>query len=324
MARIIITRNNLLKLISEARNALFRDSFDVVNGSNLLRESGERGFAYEQTISKAFESQGVEVMPAAGNNNTISDLGISVDGVPVAIEIKLSHADNLGAVRKSNFESLEWTGESFLGSPRAESSMSDVIEGIIEKLNASSTIKQKFVDLQSYIAKYHGAPPWNLLSIFGSDKGSEDQRYVYAIMRNKPKDPRFTLPVGMEAGFPGKQIANPKDGIEIDQATLLNIMSGKLGPNGAPTSYVIVGNGPGSEGKVAGQVYTLGKDPLGTGAPTYSPASVGVEIRFGGAGGEESGRSFSLNFKTKATGKANKGLPFNSAEELASIFGSQK
>jgi hypothetical protein len=316
MNRISITPNGLKALIKEARTLLQNDLREA-----LLKESGERGFIYEQTIAEAFELQGIEVTPSAGNNSTISDLGISIGGVDVAIEIKLSHADNLGAIRKSNFKSLEWTGESFSGAARDDSSMKDVIDGLIEKMNASSTIKKKFDDLESYITQYHGAPPWNLLSIFGSDKGGEDQRYVYAIMRNKPKDIRFNLPDGMEAGFPNKQIANPKDGIEIDQATLLNIMSGKLGPNGAPTSYVIVGKGPGGENKVAGEVYTLGKDPLGTGAPTYSPASIGVEIRFGGAGDDKSGRSFSLNFKTKATGKANEGLKFSSAQELARIFG---
>lgn len=284
----------------------------------LLAESGERGFAYETTISRAFENGGIEVTPATGNNNTISDLGISVDGIPVAIEIKLSHSDNLGAVRKNNFEHFSWDGNSFLGAASSDSKMADIISGIIDEMNDNPNIKSKFLELQKNLVKFKPLP-WNLMSIFGSDKGDSNQRAVYAILRNDPL--RFPLPPGIRSDdLSNKQIANPKDGIGIDQATLINIMSGKLGPNGAPTSYVIVGYGPGSESKARGQIYSLGSDPLGIGAPVYSPASVGIEIRFGGAGGEKSGRSFSLNFKTKATGKANAGIPFNSPEDLINVF----
>jgi hypothetical protein len=284
----------------------------------LLVESGERGFAYESTISRAFENGGIEVTPATGNNNTISDLGISVDGIPVAIEIKLSHSDNLGAVRKNNFDHFSWDGNSFLGAANPDSKMADIISGIIDEMNDNPNIKSKFLELQKNLVKFKPLP-WNLMSIFGSDKGDSNQRAVYSILRNDPL--RFPLPPGIRSDdLPNKQIANPKDGIGIDQATLINIMSGKLGPNGAPTSYVIVGYGPGSESKARGQIYSLGSDPLGIGAPVYSPASVGIEIRFGGAGGEKSGRSFSLNFKTKATGKANTGIPFNSPEDLVNVF----
>lgn len=311
MNRISITHNGLKALIKEASNLLQGDLRET-----LLRESGDRGFAYEQTIADAFRAGGIEVTPATGNNNTISDLGITVDGFSVALEIKLSHKDNLGALRKSNFQYLVWDGNSFLGAAVPDSPMADVVQGVIDEMNDNQRIKEKFVAMQDYLERFKPLP-WDLMATFGSDKGSEEQRAVYSIMRN---DSRFPLPPGAEP-LPSKQIANPKDGFSIDQATLINIMSGKLGPNGAPTSYVIVGYGPGSEGKIAGQVYNLGNDPLGTGAPTYSPASVGLEIRFGGSGGEGSGRNFSLNFKTKATGEANKGLPFSSAQELARIFG---
>jgi len=289
---------------------------------DVISESGDRGFAYEATLINALSQGGIEVTQAAGNNNTISDLGFSVKGKQVAAEVKLSHEDNLGAIRKNNFDFLIWDGDSFAGAPAAGSKMPDVISALIDAMNNSSKVKSKFKDIEKHIVKYKPLP-WNLMTTFGRDRGDKKQIALYSIVRNDPN--RFPLPKGVKSGLKSKQIANPGDGTaDIDQQTLLSIMSGKSGPNGAPTSYVIVGYGPGSESNVAGQIYSLGSDPLSIGAPTYSPASIGVEIRFGGAGGGKSGRSYSFNFKTKATGGANTGISFSDEQELIDILTGKK
>ena len=282
-----------------------------------LNESGDRGFVYEDTLINALETSGINVTPAAGNNNTISDLGFEVNGIQVGSEVKLGHKDNLGAIRKSNFESLTWDGSTFSGSPSADSTMPDVIEALITSMNSSAKVKERFKELEKHIVQFKPLP-WDLMKSFGNDRGSENDAGLYSVLRNDPK--RFPVPAGATP-VSRKQIATPGDGVaNIDQSTLLAIMSGKSAPNGADTSYVIVGYGPGSEKKVAGQIYSLGSDPLNLGAPIYTPGSIGVDIRFAGAGSSKSSRRFSFNFKTKATSEANSGIPFSSAEELASIL----
>ena len=299
--------------------------------SALLLEQGERGFVYEQTLIDALERSGISVSPAAGNNSSISDLGFRACAIDVASEVKLGHNDNLGAIRKHHFLSLSWDGSSFSGIPKEGSPFHDTVVGLIDAMNDSSHIKNKMKDLAPYVTPYKPLP-WDLKSAFGHDApvSTQGERDLYNIVRNEQKPDRqidFPIPGG-KTGAPrgSKQIANLSDGVEIDQSVLMSIMSGKKGPNGAPTSYVIVGKGPGSEGNAAGQLYSLGSDPLNTGAPVYSPASVGVEIRFGGAGSaydpakEKGGRSYGFYFKTKATGASNSGLSFESAQELADIL----
>jgi hypothetical protein len=287
----------------------------------LLQEAGDRGFAYEATLINALEAGGVTVTPAAGNNNTISDLGFEVNGVNVGAEVKLGHKDNLGAIRKSNFESLVWDGSTFKGGPSENSTMPEVIEALVVSMNNSAKAKARFKELEKHIVQFRPLP-WNLMTSFGNDKGSENDAGLYSVLRNDPE--RFPVPAGATP-VSRKQIATPGDGVaNIDQKTLLQIMSGKSAPNGADTSYVIVGYGPGSESKVAGQIYSLGSDPLGIGAPVYAPGSIGVDIRFAGAGSSKSSRRFSFNFKTKATSEANSGISFSSAEELISILAKEK
>ena len=297
------------------------DTFRKLVSQILLQEAGDRGFAYEATLINALEAGGVTVTPAAGNNNTISDLGFEVNGVKVGAEVKLGHKDNLGAIRKNNFESLTWDGSSFTGGPSADSTMPDVIEALVTSMNASSKAKARFKELEKHIVQFKPLP-WDLMKSFGNDKGSENDAGLYSVLRNDPE--RFPVPAGATP-VSRKQIATPGDGVaNIDQSTLLAIMSGKSAPNGADTSYVIVGYGPGSESKVAGQIYSLGSDPLGIGAPVYAPGSIGVDIRFAGAGSSKSSRRFSFNFKTKATSEANAGIAFSSTEELISILTKEK
>jgi len=282
-----------------------------------LQETGKRGFAYEETLINALESAGIDVTPAAGNNPSISDLGFEIDGKKIGAEVKLSHADNLGSIRKDNFDFLTWDGSTFSGSPSSKSEMPEVVDSLIAAMNSSDKAKSRFKELEKHIVQFKPLP-WNLKSSFGYDAGDENERALYSIIRNEPE--RFPIPSGASP-VKRKQIATPGDDVaNIEQSTLMDIMSGKSAPNGANTSYVIVGYGKGSENTVAGQIYSLGADPLNIGAPIYTPGSIGVEIRFAGAGGGVDGRRYSLNFKTKATSGANAGIPFGNAEELVSIL----
>ena len=291
----------------------------------LLSESGDRGFAYELTLVDALKTDpSIAVTDVAGNNNSISDLGFSVDGVSVGAEVKLGHDDvNLGAIRKHHFKSLSWDGKSFVGVVSPESNMADVAKMLIKSLNKSE-VKKKFKDLESYVTPYKPLP-WDLKSSFGFDAGRQAEKDLYCILRNEPNPDRqadFPIPPGASPCPRGsRQIANPGSGVaNITAEEARAIIAGKAAPNGAMTNYVIVGHGAGSEGTPAGEIYNLGSDPLFTGAPIYDPASVGVEVRFGGSGGSSGGRRYSFMFKTKPTGQASPGLSFSSAQELVDIF----
>ena len=62
---------------------------------SLLTEN--RGEAYEKTIVAGMKNiPGVELGPPAGNNNAISDLGITFYGIDIAAEVKLNDKANLG------------------------------------------------------------------------------------------------------------------------------------------------------------------------------------------------------------------------------------
>jgi hypothetical protein len=288
---------------------------------SVISESGERGFAFEQILISELAAQDIDATPAAGNNNTISDLGLDVRGKAVGCEVKLSPTDNLGAVRKENFDSLVWTGSKFVGIADKQSELYELAKSLISTMNKSEDIKSKMKLLEDHIGRLMplSAGPWDLLSSFGNDSGNDAQKAVYAIMRGEPE--RFPVPKGMKPLPPGgKQLSSPSSTI-IDGETIRKIISGKKAPNGAPTDYIIIGVG---QVKPKGYLYHLGRDPLNTGAPLYEPGGVGVEIRWAAAGGEGSSRRFSFNFKTKATGETPPGLPFNSGKELADILRGQK
>jgi len=297
----------MIKLLREHVRGIIEDIF-------LISEAGDRGFAFEQSLISELEAGGIEVAPAAGNNNMISDLGFSISGLSVGCEVKLSPTDNLGAIRKHNFSSLLWDGNKFVGVADEQSELYELAKSLISTMNKSEEIKNKMKILEEYIGDLVPTP-WDLLSSFGNDRGDAVQKAVYAIMRGEPD--RFPLPRGRKPLPPGgKQLSSPSSTI-IDGETIRKIISGKKAPNGAPTDYIIIGVG---DVNAKGNLYHLGRDPLGTGAPLYEPGDVGVEIRWGGAGGEGTGRRFSFNFKTKATGSTPPGLQFNSGKELISIL----
>lgn len=290
----------------------------VLKEKRIISEAGDRGIAYEEALISALESGGIEVAPPAGNNNTISDLGFSINNVPYGCEVKLSPTDNLGAVRKNNFLSLEWNGTKFIGIADKNSELYELAKSLISTMNKSGEIKAKMKLLEEYLGNLLPSPsqkPWNLLSSMGNERGDKTDSAIYAIMRGEPD--RFPIPKGKKPLPPGgKQISSPSSTI-IDGETIRKIISGKHAPNGAPTDYIIVGTG---NVKAQGHLYHLGSDPLATGAPLYEPGEVGVEIRWGGAGGAGAGRRFSFNFKTKATGKTPPGLYFSDGAELVKIL----
>lgn len=326
----------------------------LLGSRRVLTESGDRGFLYEQELISALERGGIEVAPPAGNNPTISDLGFNVDGIDVGAEVKLSWTDNLGSIRKENFLSLTWDGVRFEYEVNPEGPMKDVVELVMTAMNddgnpAAVKLREKMVLLADTIKDYYALPapksektgaaksktkkgkpppgPWNLLTSLGNDRGTEDQRAVYALMRNEPE--RFPLPRDAEgreiAALPEsvKQLSKIKE-FKITPADVRRIITGKKAPNGAPTSYIIIGR---NTVEPVGSIFHLGVgDPLNLiplGVTLYDPPSVGVEIRWGAGGGDDSSRRYNLYFKTKAFGGASaggEGLNFNSAEELANIL----
>ena len=287
----------------------------------LLSEGGDRGFEYEQILVNGLEASGIDVTTAAGNNNTVSDLGFSIDGVDYGAEIKLSHTDNLGALRKENFLSLVWNGETFEGEVDEGPGMADVAEMVLLRMNEHEGIKEKLNLLAQYIQDFFPPPtvqiPWNLLSSMGNSRGDRNQQAVYALMRDD-KEKRFPMPAGYDPVPEGVKQLSKLSEFVITSEQIRRIISKKKAPNGASTSYIIIGNNTLSP---VGSVYHLGSDPLGLGVPLYEPASVGVEIRWAAAGGEDSARRYNFAFKTKAFGgKGSPGAPFNSTEELASLL----
>jgi hypothetical protein len=310
------------------------DSFLVECFSRLLWEgAGERGFEYEETLSAVLSGAGFEVTPAAGNNSSISDLGFTAHGIDVAAEVKLDHEAFLGAVRKDQIQSLIYdpsdpNGDVFIGRPQPNSYIKDEIVAIIDFMNSSPAVREKFEKLVGIFEPYRKLP-WDLKTSFGNDLGpdrggSQEARDFYLVIRNEQNEKRqaeFPVPPGSVPLPPGsKQISNPRTGAKISAAKMRQIMSNKQGPNGAETSYIFVGHG--RPDVVSGELYTLipGFDPLSTGAPLYTPGAVGVEIRFAGAGGRKDGRAYSFNFKMKSAGKPNRGLHFDDANEMIDLL----
>ena len=302
--------------------------------SRLLWEgAGKRGFEYEETLSLALSNAGFEVAAAAGNNNSISDLGFTAHGISVAAEVKLDHEAFLGAVRKDQIQSLIYDpsdpdGDVFIGSPYPDSYIKDEIVAIIDFMNSSPAVREKFEKLVGIFEPYRKLP-WDLGKGFGNDRGpdrggSQEARDFYLIIRNEQRENRqaeFPIPHGRTPLPPGgKQISNPSTGAKITAAKMREIMSNKQGPNGAETSYIFVGHG--RPAAVSGELYTLipGLDPLNTGAPLYAPGSVGIEIRFASGGGRKKGRAYSFNFKMKSAGAPNRGLHFDNANEMIDLL----
>ena len=104
----------------------------------LLTEN--RGEAYEKTIVVGMKNiPGVELGPPAGNNNSISDLGITFYGVDIAAEVKLNSDANLGAVSKDSIKTMKFVGgkvEYEIKSDPEHQANKEVIDASIANLNA--------------------------------------------------------------------------------------------------------------------------------------------------------------------------------------------
>lgn len=116
----------------------------------LLTEN--RGDVYEKTIVGGMKNiPGVELGPPAGNNNAISDLGITFYGIDIAAEVKLNDKANLGAVHKNSIETMELKDNQvvYTVAPDPESQANkEVIDAAIENLNTGGGVEalQRFLD----------------------------------------------------------------------------------------------------------------------------------------------------------------------------------
>jgi len=88
----------------------------------------------------------------------------------------------------------------------------------------------------------------------------------------------------------------------------------------AKVNYLIVGNGPGSEGIASGRIGVVGPDILGTGADDIDFSDSSIEIRWGNKGTKKK-PSYSFTIETRAVDVAVRGgTPFKNGEELAQIL----
>jgi len=280
----------------------------------LESSSGKRGNDYETILVNELQRNNkIVVGPPAGNNTSISDIDVNVDGIDVAIEVKLSSKDLLGKVRKNHFQFLTWDGEGFSGVPVEGSPLTDTINAMIFSMNSSSFIKSKMKELEKNITPFKPLP-WDLMSSFGRDDGTQNEKNLYAIMRNEPT--RFQIPKGY-LPVPTKQIT--KGGkVQITSEDIRKIISSKAGSNGSGTYYIIIGD---NTVNPTGQIYSLGNgDPLGINAPLFDPGPVDIEIRFQGAGGDQDGRRFSFGFDTRGGGDLGKGVRFGDKCSLPDLL----
>lgn len=303
---------------------------------SLVSESEEKvneGIIYEGTLVTALQEYGQDkIVPfpdTAGNDNTVSDLGINVCGLKIACEVKLQWKDLLGAFDKRAFSSLQWDGSSFSGTIDKSNPRSDVAEIILDQIKTSDSMKTKMKILDP-VTPYK-ALPWSLVgrgATFGYSRDvdpqnipNDDDYIVYALIRNE--ESRFPLPVTDSRGIPvptarvsAKQISSKTDRVLISPESQQRSISKKNGPNGAATSYIIVGTG--DSGTAKGEIYSLGSDPLGIGAPPWNSFG-NIQMRFKGGGGS-SGRNFGISLDTSADSPPSGGLAFASAEEFCNIF----
>lgn len=288
---------------------------EYVRQSILLENSsGKRGIAYETALVNELQRNSkIVVGPSAGNNTSISDIDVNVDGIDVAFEVKLSSADLLGKLRKNHFEFLEWDGEMFNAAPVIGSPLYDTINAMLLAMNNSTFVINRMKEIQPFIVPFKPLP-WDLMSSFGRDDGTKNEKILYAIMRNAPE--RFPIPKGYSP-VPTKQITKG-DKVQITSEDIRKIISSKAGSNGSGTYYIIIGD---NTVNPTGQIYSLGNgDPLGINAPLFDPGPVDIEIRFQGAGGDQDGRRFSFGFDTRGGGELGNGVRFGDKCSLPDLL----
>jgi len=277
----------------------FADSFDEVLNEN----SGNRGFEFENAIVKGINNLNLTNVRmdggTAGNNNAISDLGLIVDGTPIAAEVKLSSTDNLGALPKKDVDSIEFDGRRVRFKINSRSQYKEILNDALSALNTPkilSILKNIYDKIEPYLDG-----PMDLTKTLGSLRGDERAKNIFnEVLQSK------------------KQFTGPGD-VKVNPETIRRLISKKIGPNGAPTDYIIIGNN--NHKKVEGSVYHLGNNPLGIDVPMFDPTGVYVEMRIQGSGSvTKKTAAYSFGMKTKNSGKMNKGRIFSDVSELASIF----
>jgi hypothetical protein len=305
----------------------------------IITESGAAGFAYEHTLMSALNlcDGNITTSAAAGNLSSVSDLGFTVCGMAVAAEVKLNSSDLLGSFKKKAYSSLVWDGTTFDGVVDPSHPLADIAQLILDALKNSTHAKNVMAKLNPITpykrlpwnltgkgATFGSAPPKADKDVFPNNQTPTDDKYiVYSLLRKAEE--RWPVPAVDSRGnpvssdrIPGKQITSGCE-IILSPAEISRLISAKPGPNGAPTSYIIVGNG--DEAAVSGQIFSLGSDPLQIGAPPFN-GSASVQMRFRGSGGKGSTRALNFDIGTKGCpGKLpSGGLQFNDAQELCSIL----
>lgn len=280
----------------------------------LENSSGKRGIAYETALVNELQSSDkIIVGPSAGNNTSISDIDLNVNGVDIAFEVKLSSQDLLGKLRKNHFEFLKWDGKMFNGAPIVGSPLYDMINAMLFAMNSSPFVTKKMKEIEPFIVPFKPLP-WDLTSSFGREDGTKDEKKLYAIMRNVPE--RFPIPKRYSP-VPTKQITKG-DKVQITSEDIRKIISSKKGSRNSETYYIIIGD---NTVNPTGQIYSLGNgDPLGLNAPLFDPGPVNIEIRFQGAGGDQDGRRFSFGFDTRGGGELGKGVRFGAECSLPNLL----
>ena len=277
----------------------FADSFDEVLNEN----SGNRGFEFENAIVKGINNLNLTNIRTdggtAGNNNAISDLGLIVNGTPIAAEVKLSSTDNLGALPKKDVDLIEFDGKRVRLKINNSSQYKEILNDALSALNTPkilSLLKNIYDKIEPYLDG-----PMDLTKTLGSLRGDENAKNIFnEVLQSK------------------KQFTGPGD-VKVNPETIRRLISKKIGPNGAPTDYIIIGNN--NHKKVEGSVYHLGNNPLGIDVPLFDPTGVYVEMRIQGSGSvTKKTAAYSFGMKTKNSGKMNKGRTFSDVSELASIF----
>lgn len=269
-----------------------------------LNEAENRGYEFENNIMDGItrlKNEEIQIDGGtAGNNNSVSDLGLLVKGEPVAAEVKLADTDNLGALPKADVNSIEFDGKKVTYKIKKSSDYYEILDEALSAMNSPKvlpTLKYIYDAVKGFL----GGKPLDLTKTVGSLRGDSDAVSIYQEVANAKK--QFT--------GSGDVMVKPE--------TIRKLIAKKKGPNGAPTNYIIVGNN--NHKKVEGQVYHLGNNPLGINVPEFDPKGVFVEMRLQGSGSRTKGTAaFGFGMKTKNSGKLNPGRKFRNAEELAEIF----
>lgn len=280
-----------------------RARFQAALNKDMLNEAANRGYEFENNIVKgiiSLKDKDIQIDGGtAGNNNSISDLGLLVNGKPTAVEIKLAPTDNLGALPKNDVEKIQFDGKKVDYKIKRSSIYYDILNKALSALNSPkvlNVLKNIYEAIEPYLDG-----PLDLTKSVGSLRGDERKVNIYR-----------------EVADIKKQFTGSGDVI-VEPEIIRKLIAKKKGPNGAQTDYIIVGNN--NHKKVQGQVYHLGDNPLGIDVPEFNPRGVFVEMRLQGSGSRTKGTAaFGFGMKTKNSGALNMGREFNNAKELADIF----